>query len=159
MHIRGEEVLQLLFGHHFNLATDHKPLLRLLSEEKPTSPQASARIRRWSLFLSRFEYISQGVQNSIYDGCVPCGNSVLIPMVYRQAVLTQLHNGHLEMAKMKAMSRMFDWWPGILSETEALVQQCHTCQLQHCCSSGSTTQALELAYQTLGQTSTPSRLR
>lgn len=45
-----------LFGNKFELITDHKPLLRLLSEEKPTSPQASARIRRWSLYLSRFEY-------------------------------------------------------------------------------------------------------
>ena len=45
-----------LFGHHFDLVTDHKTLLRLLSVEKTTSPQASARIRRWSLFLSRFKY-------------------------------------------------------------------------------------------------------
>ena len=56
MHVWGEEIYNYLFGHHFNLVTDHKPLLRLLSEEKPTSPQASARIRRWSPFLSRFEY-------------------------------------------------------------------------------------------------------
>ena len=30
------------------LVTDHKPLLGLLSERKATSPQASARIKRWS---------------------------------------------------------------------------------------------------------------
>ena len=35
-----------LFGHSFTLITD----------QKPTSPQASARIRRWSLYLSMFEY-------------------------------------------------------------------------------------------------------
>ena len=35
-----------LFGHSFELVTDHKPLLSLLSGQKPTSPQASARIRR-----------------------------------------------------------------------------------------------------------------
>ena len=45
-----------LFGHSFELVTDHKPLLSLLSGQKPTSPQASARIRRWSLYLSSFEY-------------------------------------------------------------------------------------------------------
>ena len=48
-----------LFGHPFLLITDHKPLLGLLSEQKPTSPQASARIRRWSLYLSMFEYTLQ----------------------------------------------------------------------------------------------------
>ena len=45
-----------LFGHHFELVTDHKPLLALLNEHRSTSPQASARIRRWSLFLSGYEY-------------------------------------------------------------------------------------------------------
>ena len=47
-----------LFGHSFELVTDHQPLLALLNEKKPTSPQASARIRRWSLFLSAYEYTS-----------------------------------------------------------------------------------------------------
>ena len=45
-----------IFGHPFELVTDHKPLLTLLSEHKATSPQASARIRRWSLTLSTYEY-------------------------------------------------------------------------------------------------------
>ena len=45
-----------LFGHHFHIITDHKPLLALLNEHRSTSPQASARIRRWSLFLSSYEY-------------------------------------------------------------------------------------------------------
>ena len=38
------------------MITDHKPLLGLLDGQKPTSPQASARIRWWSLYLSLFEY-------------------------------------------------------------------------------------------------------
>lgn len=45
-----------LFGHHFELVTDHQPLLALLHEHRPTSAQASACIRRWSLLLSAYEY-------------------------------------------------------------------------------------------------------
>ena len=45
-----------LFGHSFKLVTHHKPLLGLLSERKATSPQASARIKRWSLFLASYNY-------------------------------------------------------------------------------------------------------
>ena len=45
-----------LFGHHFELIADHKPLLTLLNQHKSTSEQASARIRRWALFLSTYEY-------------------------------------------------------------------------------------------------------
>jgi len=46
-----------LFGRGFTLATDHKPLLSLLSGQRPTSAQASARIRQKSLYLSMFEYV------------------------------------------------------------------------------------------------------
>ena len=45
-----------LFGHSFQLVTDHKPLLGLLKEDRAVSSQASARIKRWSLFLSSYEY-------------------------------------------------------------------------------------------------------
>lgn len=45
-----------LFGHSFELITDHKPLLALLNQHKATSEQASARIRRWALFMSSYEY-------------------------------------------------------------------------------------------------------
>ena len=43
-------------GHHFLLYADHKPLLVLLSKHLSTSPQASARICRWSLSLAAYEY-------------------------------------------------------------------------------------------------------
>ena len=45
-----------LLGRHFDLVTDHKPLLGFLKEDLATPLQASARIKRWSLFLSNFEY-------------------------------------------------------------------------------------------------------
>ena len=45
-----------LFGHSFELVTDHKPLLSLLSEHKSTSPKASAHVKRWSLTLATYEY-------------------------------------------------------------------------------------------------------
>ena len=45
-----------LFGQSFEILTDHKPLLGLFKEDRGTSQQASARIKSWSLFLSRYEY-------------------------------------------------------------------------------------------------------
>ncbi len=45
-----------VFGRAFELVTDHKPLLGLIKEDRATSLQASARIKRWSLFLSTYEY-------------------------------------------------------------------------------------------------------
>ena len=45
-----------LFGQLFELVTDHKPLLGLLKEDRAVSSQASARIKRLSLFLANYEY-------------------------------------------------------------------------------------------------------
>ena len=45
-----------LFGHHFTLQTDHKPLMTLFNESKEIPTQASGRIRRWALTLAAYEY-------------------------------------------------------------------------------------------------------
>ena len=45
-----------LYGHMFELGTDHNPLITLFSEKKAVSPQASIRIQCWSLTLGLYEY-------------------------------------------------------------------------------------------------------
>jgi len=45
-----------LYGHHFVLQTDHKPLLTLFNEDKPIPKQASNRIQRWAWKLVAYEY-------------------------------------------------------------------------------------------------------
>ena len=45
-----------LFGHHFTLQTDHRPLMSLFSESKLIPVQASNRILRWALTLSSYQY-------------------------------------------------------------------------------------------------------
>ncbi len=45
-----------VFGRHFELVIDRKPLLGLLKENVSVSAQASPRVKRWSLFLSGYEY-------------------------------------------------------------------------------------------------------
>ena len=45
-----------LYGHKFELVTDHKPLIALFSSKKAASSQASGRVQRWSLNLGMYEY-------------------------------------------------------------------------------------------------------
>ncbi|PIK48903.1 hypothetical protein BSL78_14238 [Apostichopus japonicus] len=45
-----------LYGRHFTLFTDHKPLLGLFNKGRAIPPQASARIQRWALTLAMYEY-------------------------------------------------------------------------------------------------------
>ncbi|XP_062374782.1 uncharacterized protein K02A2.6-like [Sardina pilchardus] len=45
-----------LYGRPFTIFTDHKPLMGLFSEIKGIPPMASARIQRWALTLSAYQY-------------------------------------------------------------------------------------------------------
>ena len=197
-----------------SLPTISRFLVYSVSGDKPTSPQASARIRRWSLYMSMFEYtlkfrnthehanadalsrlplsvepaasklppelvllaehlanspvtadqirehttkdpqlvpvvqfVQQGwlsscpgtthssfyekrAELSIYEGCLLWGNRVVIPSPCRDAVLTELHTGHPGVTRMKALARMYVWWPNITKDIENHVRHCTECQLQ-----------------------------
>ena len=59
-----------LYGRPFTIITDHKPLLGLFGE-KPTSPMASARVSRWQMILSAYDYsieYKQGCKHQNADG-------------------------------------------------------------------------------------------
>ena len=45
-----------LYGCHFTLITDHKPLLTLFGESRAVPTQASSRIQCWALTLASYEY-------------------------------------------------------------------------------------------------------
>ena len=47
---------QYLYGRSFELVTDHEPLTRLFSAQKQIPVLASARIQRWGLMLSAYQY-------------------------------------------------------------------------------------------------------
>lgn len=47
--------------------TDHIPLLGLFGEGKPISSQASARVRRWILYLSLFQYTVKFQRTTVHS--------------------------------------------------------------------------------------------
>nr|XP_041633413.1 uncharacterized protein K02A2.6-like [Drosophila kikkawai] len=61
---------QYLLGTKFILRTDHKPLLGIFGESKGLPLMASARIQRWSVILSGFEYSVEYVKgaSNLADG-------------------------------------------------------------------------------------------
>ena len=59
-----------LYGHPFKIFTDHKPLLGLFGERKGIPERSAARIARWALLLSAYNYkleYRQGVLNGNAD--------------------------------------------------------------------------------------------
>ena len=62
---------QFLYGRHFKIYTDHKPLLGLLHPKKVTPLMASSRMQRWALTLLAYEcelLYRPGNENSNADG-------------------------------------------------------------------------------------------
>ena len=47
---------QYLYGRHFQLITDHKPLTYIFHPEKGIPATAAARMQRWALYLSGYNY-------------------------------------------------------------------------------------------------------
>lgn len=47
---------QYLYGKHFTLLTDHKPLVSIFNPAKGVPAMAAARLQRWALFLSAHTY-------------------------------------------------------------------------------------------------------
>ena len=53
------------------------------------------------------------------------------------------------MMRMKALARMYVWWPGLETNIEESVRLCDKCQLNE---SSPSTQPMKLANKTLGRT-------
>ena len=47
---------QYLYGRKFKIVTDHRPLVGLFNEIKPIPVTTAARLQRWTLILSAYEY-------------------------------------------------------------------------------------------------------
>lgn len=58
---------QYLMGNKFILRTDHRPLLGIFGENKGLPLMASARMQRWALILSGFDYSVEYVKGSINE--------------------------------------------------------------------------------------------
>ena len=72
---------QYLYGRKFLIMSDHKPLRYILGETRGIPPMASARIQRWALMLSAYNYVihyKPGSENANADGLsrLPMSNSL-----------------------------------------------------------------------------------
>ena len=65
MYLRLKERRHYLFGNHFTVLTDHRPLQHIQNQ-----PHLSARQTRWSEFLQQFDFTieyQQGKSNVVAD--------------------------------------------------------------------------------------------
>lgn len=212
---------QYLFARHFEIVTDHKPLLTVFAPDKPLSMFVPARMLRWKLLLSSHSYTityKKGSSNSNADGlsrlplttsqashaeqpdipdlcmmyhlpespagegqaatpltsklvsaksrtdpviakvvkalrtgnwpemvediktfysrrlemtvegdCLIWGNRLVVPEVLRDPILQHLHDAHPGVVRMKAMARLYIWWPSMDADITEICKSCVNC--------------------------------
>ena len=64
---------------------------------------------------------------TIEDGLILKGTRIVIPNKQQQAILKQLHKGHLGLNKCKLRAKETVYWPGLNNELENLVLNCALC--------------------------------
>ena len=110
-------------SHQIRTATARDPLLavflRHIRSGWPSNVPASSNL---------FPFFCRRAELSVQDGCILWGSRIIIPPLYREAVLLQLHEAHPGITKMKSLARLYVWWPGIDKEIEKSVKQCRKCQ-------------------------------
>ena len=53
---------------------------------------------------------------------------MIVPLQGRSTILSQIHEAHQGMSKMKSLARSYLWWPGLDKGIEDLVKKCKRCQ-------------------------------
>ena len=64
---------------------------------------------------------------TIEDGLILKGTRTVIPSKQCQAILKQIHKGHLGLNKCKLRAKETVYWPGLNTELEDLVLNCELC--------------------------------
>lgn len=88
---------QDLYGHHFVIYTDHKPLLGMFKPDRAIPTMAAARIQRWALILAGYEYeilYKEGKKNGNADclSRLPLKESVDVPVPGETILLIEHFN-------------------------------------------------------------------
>ena len=71
-------------------------------------------------------YMKRG-ELSLHDNVIMWGLRVVLPLKFRARVLSDLHNGHPGIVRMKGLSRIHVWYQKIDQDIENTVHSCHEC--------------------------------
>lgn len=74
-------------------------------------------------------FFTRRTEITIEQGILMWGMRIIIPHKMQQAILAELHEGHLGVVKMKAIARSYVWWPRIDQHIEDSAKRCGTCQV------------------------------
>ena len=65
------------------------------------------------------------------EGCLLRATRVVILAKYQESLLAELQLNHPGTVRMKALARLYVWWPTLDTDIEQLVRSCAICQTCH----------------------------
>ena len=72
-------------------------------------------------------YFERKHEMSIENDCLLWGMRVIVPAVFREQLLAELHQDHPGVVKMKCIAWSHMWWPGMDSAIEKVAKSCEAC--------------------------------
>src|SRR5277367_3572717 len=66
---------------------------------------------------------------TIESDCLKWGSRLIVPSVFRSRILDHLHGSHQGIVKMKALARMYVWWPKMDQDIEDTCKACSACAI------------------------------
>lgn len=117
---------EYLYGRAFELVTDHKPLLGIITGDCPTLTTMSPRMNRWTIFLAAYNYrfihqpskahtdgLSHCPLPELIEDPTPMSPFLLIDVCAAKPVTAAKLVGHT--TKDKTLSKVLNWvlmgWP------------------------------------------------
>ncbi|XP_071201633.1 uncharacterized protein K02A2.6 [Salvelinus alpinus] len=73
-------------------------------------------------------FIDKKDQLSTDQGCVLWGSRVVVPHKFQRRLLSDLHEGHPGITRMKALARSYLWCPGLDQDIQQHVGHCSPCE-------------------------------
>ena len=74
-------------------------------------------------------YFRRKSELSDENSCILWGGRVIIPMQLRTKVLTEIHDIHPGIVKMKNLARSYVWWPSMDEDIENISKLSTSCQI------------------------------
>ena len=132
----------------FVLITDHRSLLALLGPMSGIPTLAAARMQRWALILSAYNYelhfrktemhgnkdmlslmnfYKKRSELSLSEDVILWVRRMVIPAKFRSKVLEIIHESHAGAVRMKQLAKSYVWWPELDKDIEGLVNKCSNC--------------------------------
>lgn len=90
-------------------------------------------LRGWPKFIpdeTLQPFVKRKFDLTVENDCLHWGFRVVIPENLQNRLLSELHESHWGMVKMKSLSRSLFWWPSLDEDIESEANQCDICKHQ-----------------------------